>query len=410
MSTDAKTFSRAHDLEAIALVSSAHAASHFYHLVIPSLFPWLMPHFGLSYTQAGALMTAFFVTSAFGQAASGFLVDKIGPKRGLYLGLLLLASSAFVVGASTHYGMLFVGAILAGLGNCVFHPVDYSLMNMNISESRLGHAFAWHQITGNVGWALCPPFMVGLATLFGWRVAAMAAACVALLVLATVLWRRKTFAFDRFQKKGGANAEGKQSAIAFLKVPAVWLCFFFFFFTSGAFGVLQSYGPGIFDKAYGLNLAQASGALTAFLIAAGIGGLAGGFCAQYLKVGSDRIVAVAFGMAALMSIVLATQCLDGVWVPVLMALMGFGVGIAGPNRDLMIRKATVSKLGVGQIARIYGFVYCGMDCGQSLAPLVFGPLLDAGHFTMALIGVAVLQTLGIFTAVNVGNRERPKEK
>ena len=142
------------DFEAIFLVSIAHASSHFYHLVIPSLFPWLMPAFNLNFVQAGALMTTFFVTSAVGQSASGFFVDKTGPKAGMYLGLILLASSAIVLGLSVNYPMLFLAAALAGAGNSVFHPADYSLMNYNISKRMLGHAFAWHTFTGNIGWEI----------------------------------------------------------------------------------------------------------------------------------------------------------------------------------------------------------------------------------------------------------------
>ena len=169
------------DLEAIFLVSIAHASSHFYHLVIPSLFPWLMPAFGLNFVQAGALMTIFFVTSAVGQSASGFFVDKTGPKAGMYLGLVLLASSAIVLGLAVNYPMLFLAAALAGAGNSVFHPADYSLINYNISKPMLGHAFAWHTFTGNIGWAACPLFMVTVAESFGWRAAAFAASSVAII-------------------------------------------------------------------------------------------------------------------------------------------------------------------------------------------------------------------------------------
>ncbi|KAB2841367.1 MAG: MFS transporter, partial [Burkholderiales bacterium] len=47
----------------IALIGFAHGVSHFFHLLLPPLFPWLMPEFGLSFTQAGAMMTVFFVIS-----------------------------------------------------------------------------------------------------------------------------------------------------------------------------------------------------------------------------------------------------------------------------------------------------------------------------------------------------------
>ncbi|MFA4970658.1 MAG: hypothetical protein WC540_13620, partial [Sulfuritalea sp.] len=55
------------DAAVIALVGVAHATSHLFHLLLPPLFPLLMPAFGFSYTEAGFLMTVFFAISGLGQ-------------------------------------------------------------------------------------------------------------------------------------------------------------------------------------------------------------------------------------------------------------------------------------------------------------------------------------------------------
>lgn len=126
------------------------------------------------------------------------------------------------------------------------------------------------------------------------------------------------------------------------------------------------------------------------------------FLTNQKRFSSDKVVGISLAFAALMSVALASQILIGYCAVVFMALMGLGTGIAAPSRDIMIRQATVKKVGMKALGRVYGFTYCGMDCGQSLSPIVFGPLLDAKMFTMALFGVAVLQTLSIFTALRVG--------
>jgi hypothetical protein len=66
------------DREVIALVGLAHGTSHFFHLMLPPLFPWLMRDFSLSYTDVGLLTTTFFVISGVGQALAGFVVDRVG--------------------------------------------------------------------------------------------------------------------------------------------------------------------------------------------------------------------------------------------------------------------------------------------------------------------------------------------
>ena len=70
----------------------------------------------------------------------------------------------------------------------------------------------------------------------------------------------------------------------------------------------------------------------------------------------------------------------------IMALMGFGVGIAGPSRDMLVRTSTAARLGTGAFGRIYGLVYSGLDAGLATAPLIFGMLMDAGK-TRIIAGI-----------------------
>jgi len=86
-----------HDAEIIGLVGLAHGTSHFFHLMLPPLFPWLMRDFALSYTEAGLLMTVFFVVSGVGQAVAGFVVDRVGARPVLFFGIAMLALSGLVL-------------------------------------------------------------------------------------------------------------------------------------------------------------------------------------------------------------------------------------------------------------------------------------------------------------------------
>ncbi|HLS80581.1 MAG TPA: MFS transporter, partial [Steroidobacter sp.] len=68
------------DARTIALVGLAHGLSHFFHMLLPPLFPLFIQDFGFSYSQLGLLVTIFFVVSGVGQAAAGFVVDRIGAR------------------------------------------------------------------------------------------------------------------------------------------------------------------------------------------------------------------------------------------------------------------------------------------------------------------------------------------
>ncbi|MCL4698574.1 MAG: MFS transporter, partial [Burkholderiaceae bacterium] len=158
--------------------------------MVPPLFPWIAPAFGLSNTQLGALMSVFFVVSGVGQAFAGFVVDRHGPERVLFGGLALLAVAALGLGASPGYAALLVFMAVAGLGNCVFHPVDFSILNARVHETRLGPAYAAHGISGALGWAAAPVFVAGIAAMTSWRAALFAVAGVAAALLAFTAWQR----------------------------------------------------------------------------------------------------------------------------------------------------------------------------------------------------------------------------
>ena len=406
------TQARRQDFLLITLLGVAHGLSHYFHLVIPALFPWIIPEFGTSYAQMGAVMTVFFIVSSLGQATSGVLVDKLGPKVCLYGGVGLLMVSGFLFSVAQNYLWFYPVAAFAGLGNSVFHPTDYSIMNRCITNERLPFAFSIHSVVGNIGWAVAPVLMVGVATFTGsWRLAAATSGAVALIVLAVLLMNNSLF--DRALASGnGLTQEQKKeekgdAGFGFLKLLVIWLCFLFFFCNSFALGILQNFAPSIFNATYHVGLEIATGGLTAYMIGSIIGVLSGAYVAKAFK-RSDHVIAASMSVSAVMSILLASQGLGPWCVLPLMFLMGLGVGVATPSRDLLIRGACMKFLGTNSFGRVYGFTYCGMDVGQTLAPLVAGPLLDAGFFSLALVLVGVFQTGALLTALGVGQqKEKP---
>lgn len=80
--------------------------------------------------------------------------------------------------------------MLAGVGNAPFRQVNFSILNQRVSAPRLGYAFSVHGLSGNLGWALAPVFLVGIATLGDWRHAYWAAIAVYAAVLAR-LWSQR---------------------------------------------------------------------------------------------------------------------------------------------------------------------------------------------------------------------------
>ena len=384
------------DVKLIGLVGLAHAVSHFSQLLLAPLFPWLKDAFHVSYTELGAVLTVFFVVSCLVQAASGFIVDKLGPRPVLFVGLALLGLAGFGYAIAQNYWMLLGAAVVAGVGNGVFHPVDYTLFNRKVAPTRLGHAYSVHGITGSLGWALAPAFVVPLAMAFGWRVALASGGAVAVVVLGVLWLNRSVLSLDVKEVRSATGAASAGGEFAFLGIPAVWMCFGFFFFYAMALSVVQTFAPSAAGHLHQVPVALIAMCLTIYMVASAAGMVAGGFLASD-PARCERVVGAGFGVAAAIALVLALADFAPVLVPVMFGAMGFASGIAGPSRDLLVKRSTPANA----TGRVYGVVYAGLDIGQAVAPLIFGRLMDHGQYASVIVGLAVVQGVLIASAFNV---------
>jgi MFS family permease len=399
------------DATVIALVGLAHATSHLFHLLLPPLFPLLMQEFRFGFTEAGFLMTVFFSISGVGQAFAGVVVDRYGARRVLMAGIGLLAISALVLASVTSYTGLLFSVALSGVGNAVFHPADFCLLNKKVSVQRLGYAFSVHGLSGNLGWAMGAAISGTALVWLGWRAAGLAAAALALLSFVALLLAKPLLDDDNQKVGVGGTAPIMAGGVfGFLKVPVIWLAFLFFLLFTAAFGGLQSFSAPVLSGLYGLTSAVAVGALTGYLLGSAGGMVAGGIIAVRVH-SHERTVSASLIVAALCAAILASALPPAWGVLPLMVGIGLGVGVAGPSRDLLVRRAATDAVPTGKASpafgRIYGFVYSGLDVGLALGPVAFGLLLDAGGRNWVLPGVAALQVLAIFTVLAMGRRITP---
>lgn len=369
--------------------------------MLPPLFPWFMQEYSLSYTQVGALMTVFFAVSGIGQALAGFLVDRWGAHRVLCLGVSLLSLSGFLVAVAPGAWGLYLAAFAAGLGNSVFHPADFTLLNHRVSHARLGHAFSAHGLAGNLGWAAGPLIMTASATVAGWRAAGLVAALIGAFSLTMLWWRREDLTNpleDQLPTPEPREIKSRRVGLGeLIQLRLTWLAFGFFFFSTLVLGAVENFGPSLLRDLYGLSLTAATSGLTFYLVGGAGGLVVGGFLVSSGK-GQEKVVGLCFMGSAALALLLALVLAPGWSVIGLMAAMGFGVGIAGPSRDMLVRQSTVASVGKGAFGRIYGLVYSGADVGLATAPLIFGMLMDAGKPRFVFAGVSVALAIGVIAA------------
>jgi len=384
------------DASIIGLVGLAHASSHFGHLLLPLLFPVFLKEFGLSYSQLGLLMTIFFVVSGVGQACAGFVVDRVGARPLMFVALGIFALACGFASLVTGYVGLMLVAALAGLGNATFHPVDFTILNQRVSPARLGYAFSAHGLTGNLGWAIAPVFFASLGAAFGWRNAYVAAAVMYLAIFLLLFVQRDLLATQVVRHDPAVH---KEHDMAFMKLPVVWWCFGFFLLSTMTLAVVQSFSVSILKAMHGVSFESATLTLTAYMLSGAVGVFVGGFIAAK-SVHSDRVVATAMAAGAVLLALCGTGLLGANATMVVLAATGFAVGIGGPSRDMMIKKATPK----GATGRVYGLVYSGLDTGFALSPIVFGMFMDHGWYGATLLGAALTLLLSVGAALGVGRR------
>ena len=371
-------------VKVLGLVSAGHFMSHFYSMTIPPLIPFFHDDLGISYTLIGAILSAKAMTSGLLQLPAGIAVDRYGAKVILSGGLLMCAAGMAILGLATSWPMLVLAVVVMAIGNCVFHPADYSIMTGTISDQYMGRSFSIHTFAGHIGNAVAPAVLLTIAVFWSWRASLLLSAFVGLLIFFGIASQWHALRDDAQpqqpkKKKDSSDATDEaplstwQVMLQVLKSPPLVFLFFFFTMSNLAQGGLKNFSIAGLEAVHGTNLSIAGSALTGFLFASAFGVLVGGWVADRWK--KHDFVAAA-SLFACGVIVLLVGGIDLHWFVLIFTFTVAGLvnGIIRPARDMMIRNATPK----GSAGKAFGFVYSGEFIGGGVAPLAYGFLLDIG--------------------------------
>jgi MFS family permease len=389
------------DAKVIGLVCVAHLMSHFYSLVVPPIFFMLTEEFGVGYAALGFATSMFYVASGVLQTPAGFIVDRLGGKAVLVGGLAVVAAGTMLIGFAPSYPLLLAAFMIAGAGNSVFHPADMATLNARVDPSRLGYAFSMHAVSGNLGWVVAPLFSVAVATAFGWRTALIAAGVIGLAIALLLAFQPALHSetpapapLDEGREHGNAGLRADLKLL--LSVP-VLTCFSFFFFSSVTTVCLQTFSIPAMVGLYGVAVTVATGALTAHLVGAVAGTLAGGFIASRTR-RHDAAAIAGVLIAMVFVLALASGALPQALLVLTMAIAGFFVGSVNPSRDIVVRDVTPAHAR----GKVYGFVYSGMGLGSAVGPPLVGWFIDAGRPQLVFVASASALFLCAATVLLLG--------
>jgi MFS family permease len=382
MSQAAEEAPRGRDLRVITLIGTGHFLSHFYILVLPPLFLAWREEFQVSFAALGAAVAAMSAVTAILQTPVGFLVDRYGARGFLVGGNLLMALSISAMAFAPSYEWILLLAVLSGVGNSVIHPADYAILAGSIHKSRMGRAFAWHTLTGNLGFAVAPPVVAAMLLVMGWREALFLLGLLGVPVVALILWQSRILSD---QPRATPREAGALTGRHLLFSKPILLFFGFFLLSAMAGTATQAFLIPVLGLLWGVPLAIASMALTGYMAGATGGTLIGGWYVDRYKRHLAFVAVLSFVSAGLMLLVGALP-LGPLFTVVVPLLAGLALGASRTPRDVMLRDASPP----GEVGKVFGFVSSGLPLGGAITPIPFGFLLDVGMAWLVLPVIAAL--------------------
>lgn len=375
------------DIRVISLIGIAHGVSHYYQLAFATMLLIVRQEAGLSFTDVGLLTGIFFGVSGIAQTAAGFAVDRFGARPILAGGLAVIGASLALISVAHSFVGFAAIAVIAGLGNSVFHPADFALLNASVNQNRLGRAFSIHGVGGSLGWAAAP-VMYFLDSMFGWVGAALIGA-VPGFVLAVLVWAHHRDLVDhRVKVRAAAERHGAAPTHTLFLQPAILLCLVYFALIAANTVGIQQFAVPAWTSMFGVTENYAALCLIVFIVGSAAGVLVGGIFADRVQ-RHDRVATLGLLVAGALTVPIAAHAVTPELLLPLLALAGAAGGMTNPSRDLIVRAATPP----GASGKVFGFVYSGLDIGSFVAPPVFGMLMTAGMPTIIFWAAVVLYVI-----------------
>ena len=382
---------RAPYIRVVGAVSAAHFMSHYYIILLAPLMPFVRDEYQVTYTEIGLAFAVFNIVTGVFQTPAGFLVDRLGARALLILGLAIGATSFVTAGLVDSFWVMIAMFGIAGMGNTVYHPADYTLLSQHVPADRIGQAFSLHTFAGMLGSAVAPASLLMMQSSWGWRGAFVGAGVFGFAVALLLLLVR-----DGTTPTANAGTrpppDSSDTGWRLLLSAPILLNLAFFILLAMMSGGLYNYSVVALGALYGTPVTTANVALTGNLLLSAAGVLIGGLLVTRTK--RHSLVATLGLTAMALSVVLvAVVDLDSLALIAAMSLAGLFSGVIMPSRDMIVREVTPP----GSFGKVFGFVTTGFNIGGIVSPLIFGAVMDHGSPRMVFLLVAAFTLLGIVT-------------
>lgn len=160
------------DRRGITMLTLGHLVNDANQSALPAIIPWLIAHRGLSLAVAATLVLAMNLSSSIVQPLFGHFSDRKPLAWVIPLSILLACFGTAVIGFSPSMPMMFVGALISGIGVAAFHPEGSRYANYFAGANR-ATGMSWFTTGGYLGFALGPILVTPMLLIFGLHGAAL---------------------------------------------------------------------------------------------------------------------------------------------------------------------------------------------------------------------------------------------
>lgn len=344
-------------------------------LTFPALFPQIKVEFGIDNAAVGLIMSLIAVMTALMQFPSGILADRIGERKVLVAGTLIISIGLLSLSLLPYFAMFIVGILLFGLGFGLYGSPRVMVLS-NIYDRMDGTAIGITFSAGHIGTTFLPVIGTLIMLRFGWRTAFVA--LVPLFLLITLgLWR---FAPSTTLEVASAvdrpSLEVVRRLAHVVTGPAPVLSFASLALWGFTFGGISTFLP-IYLIGKGLRPGQASLLFGLFF--------ASGFVSQVLsgggadRFGYRRVLTglAAFGILPLLALPYAHGIVP---LAALTVLLGTRLGMMPVTNAYLVAALPEDVQGTG-----YGLVRTLYALLGATGPIVIGTLADTGLFDEAFL-------------------------
>jgi sugar phosphate permease len=177
--------------------------------------PLIRQELGLNVAGMGLLLSAFLWSYAFSQLPAGALVDRLGPRRLLTIGLTVWSLAQAAAGLVTNFGVFVLARIALGIGESPQFTSATRVVRDWFNVRDRGLPIGMVATSPFIGQAIAPPLLTALMLAFGWRLMFVIMGAAGLLVAA--IW----FTFFREPREVDLTADERQHLTEAIP-PRLW--------------------------------------------------------------------------------------------------------------------------------------------------------------------------------------------